>query len=25
PHTVNPDPALLGHAREAGWPVLEWR
>ncbi|HHN2782017.1 TPA: HAD-IB family hydrolase, partial [Pseudomonas aeruginosa] len=22
---VNPDPALLGHAREAGWPVLEWR
>ncbi|MBF3157071.1 HAD-IB family hydrolase, partial [Pseudomonas aeruginosa] len=24
-HTVNPDPALLGHAREAGWPVLEWR
>ncbi|HEJ5651207.1 TPA: HAD-IB family hydrolase, partial [Pseudomonas aeruginosa] len=25
PHTVNPDPALLGHAREAGWPVLQWR
>ncbi|HCR1321790.1 TPA: HAD-IB family hydrolase, partial [Pseudomonas aeruginosa] len=22
---VNPDPALLGHAREAGWPVLQWR
>ncbi|WP_254803419.1 hypothetical protein, partial [Pseudomonas aeruginosa] len=21
----NPDPALLGHAREAGWPVLQWR
>ncbi|WP_079453088.1 efflux transporter outer membrane subunit [Pseudomonas aeruginosa] len=24
PHTVNPDPALLGHAREAGWPQAQW-
>jgi HAD superfamily hydrolase (TIGR01490 family) len=24
PHAVNPDPVLAGHAREHGWPVLEW-
>jgi len=24
PRTVNPDPALLAHAQQAGWPVLEW-
>lgn len=24
PLTVNPDPVLLAHARNAGWPVLNW-
>ncbi|MEC5317893.1 HAD family hydrolase [Brenneria populi subsp. brevivirga] len=24
PQAVNPDAALLRHAREAGWPVLSW-
>lgn len=24
PRTVNPDPALLEHARQTGWPVLNW-
>ena len=25
PHVVNPDPTLLQHAQQAGWPVLNWR
>lgn len=25
PHAVNPDDILLRHARQAGWPVLDWR
>lgn len=25
PNAVNPDNALLGHATQAGWPVLSWR
>ncbi|VXB65863.1 HAD family hydrolase [Pseudomonas sp. 8AS] len=25
PHVVNPDPTLLQHAEQAGWPVLSWR
>ena len=24
PRTVNPDPVLLAHAQQAGWPVLNW-
>lgn len=25
PHVVNPDPLLLQHAQQAGWPILNWR
>src|SRR3990167_4239019 len=25
PHVVNPDPTLLQHAQQAGWPILSWR
>ncbi len=25
PHAVNPDPTLLAHAQQAGWPILNWR
>ncbi|GAB7532438.1 HAD family hydrolase [Pseudomonas sp. 3A(2025)] len=25
PHVVNPDPALLEHAQQAGWPVHRWK
>ena len=25
PHAVNPDPTLLHHAQQAGWPILSWR
>jgi HAD superfamily hydrolase (TIGR01490 family) len=25
PHVVNPDPILLQHAQQAGWPILSWR
>ncbi|WP_414448545.1 HAD family hydrolase [Burkholderia sp. 22PA0099] len=25
PHAVRPDPVLERQAREAGWPVLDWR
>jgi HAD superfamily hydrolase (TIGR01490 family) len=25
PHVVNPDPTLLQHAQQAGWPILNWR
>ncbi|WNW14038.1 HAD family hydrolase [Pseudomonas sp. DTU_2021_1001937_2_SI_NGA_ILE_001] len=25
PHVVNPDPVLLEHAREAGWPIHHWK
>jgi HAD superfamily hydrolase (TIGR01490 family) len=25
PHVVNPDTALLQHAQQAGWPILNWR
>jgi phosphoserine phosphatase len=25
PHVVNPDPALLAYAQQAGWPILNWR
>lgn len=24
PHVVNPDPVLLEHAQQAGWPVHRW-
>jgi HAD superfamily hydrolase (TIGR01490 family) len=25
PYVVNPDPTLLAHAQQAGWPILNWR
>lgn len=25
PHVVNPDPLLLEHAQQAGWPVHRWK
>ena len=25
PHVVNPDPVLLEHAQQAGWPVHRWK
>ena len=25
PYVVNPDPTLLAHAQQAGWPILSWR
>lgn len=25
PHVVNPDPLLLEHAQQAGWPVHNWK
>lgn len=25
PHVVNPDPVLLEHAQQAGWPVHQWK
>jgi HAD superfamily hydrolase (TIGR01490 family) len=24
PHVINPDPALLAHAKQAGWPIHRW-
>ena len=24
PHVINPDPALLAHAEQAGWPIHRW-
>lgn len=24
PHVINPDPTLLAHAEQAGWPIHRW-